>query len=95
MKIRMLAKFLGFLLFQPYYGTETTSQVVVAEALKIRNRVRKLSYKFMTKMKYFFIVVSSIANVPLAVSLEPFPVHCDCSFPKLKTKDLILRKILK
>ncbi|XP_073249807.1 codanin-1-like [Porites lutea] len=39
MKIRILAKFLGFLLFQPYYGTETTSQVVVAETLKIRNKI--------------------------------------------------------
>lgn len=37
--IRILAKFLGFLLFQPYYGAETTSQVIVADALKIRNRV--------------------------------------------------------
>ena len=39
MKVRILAKFLGFLLFQPYYGIETTSQVVVTETLKIRNRV--------------------------------------------------------
>jgi len=38
MKVRILAKFLGFLLFQPYYGIETTSQVVVTETLKIRNR---------------------------------------------------------
>ena len=39
MNVRILAKFLGFLLFQPYYGTETTSQVITTETLKIRNRV--------------------------------------------------------
>ena len=39
MNVRILAKFLGFLLFQPYYGVETTSQVITTETLKIRNRV--------------------------------------------------------
>ena len=39
MNVRILAKFLGFLLFQPYYGVETISQVITTETLKIRNRV--------------------------------------------------------
>ena len=39
MNVRILAKFLGFLLFQPYYGAETTSQVISTETLQIRNRV--------------------------------------------------------
>ena len=43
-KIRILAKFLGFLLFQPYYGVETISQTVVKETLKIRNRVSVSSH---------------------------------------------------
>ena len=39
MNVRILAKFLGFLLFQPYYGAETTSQAITTETFKIRNRV--------------------------------------------------------
>ena len=39
MNVRILAKFLGFLLFQPYHGAETTSQVIRTETLEIRNRV--------------------------------------------------------
>ena len=42
MNVRILAKFLGFLLFQPYHGAETTSQVIRMETLEIRNRVSHL-----------------------------------------------------
>ena len=57
MKVRILAKFLGFLLFQPYYGIETTSQVVVTETLKIRNRV---SVSFTWTLYSEWIIVFSI-----------------------------------
>lgn len=57
MKIRILAKFLGFLLFKPYYGTETTSQVVVSETLKLRNRVSPLYLLFFVFVLFLSIIL--------------------------------------
>ncbi|XP_029207694.2 codanin-1-like isoform X1 [Acropora millepora] len=65
-KIRILAKFLGFLLFQPYYGVETTSQTVVKETLKIRNRA-PIQFDVLSHLKKACFQGRLVLTVPWAV----------------------------
>ncbi|KAJ7352921.1 negative regulation of DNA replication [Desmophyllum pertusum] len=64
--IRILAKFLGFLLFQPYYGAETTSQVIVADALKIRNRI-PIQFDILSYLKKAWCSGRLVLTIPWVV----------------------------
>ncbi|XP_066026194.1 codanin-1-like [Pocillopora verrucosa] len=66
LKIRILAKFLGFLIFQPYHGTETSSQTIVTETLKLRNRI-PIHFDILSYLKMAWCSGRLVLTVPWAV----------------------------
>ncbi|XP_068691714.1 codanin-1-like [Montipora foliosa] len=65
-EIRILAKFLGFLLFQPYYGAEITSQTSMAETLKLRNKI-PVQFDVLNYLKRAWCQGRLVLTVPWAV----------------------------